>query len=151
MNRPGRPSPCMCQTTTGRTGTKRPTGKRSASRPKRPRSALRYSIQLDTTDVTVTPSVTSFTLEYEEGYPDRPRIDVGNDSSYDEVLLFLNESSVDASDDSIVGQDVKDTPTLVSAFNDAIPDNGDGTVDITLAVKAASRGASRCRTSTWLT
>ncbi|MGB0726287.1 MAG: hypothetical protein ACPGQO_05825, partial [Candidatus Poseidoniaceae archaeon] len=104
-------------------------------------SALRYSIQLDTTDVTVTPSVTSFTLEYEEGYPDRPRIDVGNDGSYDwESLLFLNESSVDASDDSIVGQDVKDTPTLVSAFNDAIPDNGDGTVDITLAVKAASPG-----------
>ena len=32
------------------------------------------------------------------------------------------------------------TPTLVSAFNDAIPDNGDGTVDITLAVKAASPG-----------
>ena len=104
-------------------------------------SALRYSIQLDSTDVTVTPSVNSFNLEYEEGYPDRPRIDVGNDGTYDwESLLFLNESSVDASDNSIVGQEVKDVPTLVSAFNNAVPDNGDGTVDITLAVKAASPG-----------
>ncbi len=104
-------------------------------------SALRYFIELKTDDVTVTPAVSTFTLEYEEGYPDRPRIDIGDDGAYDwESLLFLNESSVDASDDSLVGTEVKNAPTLVSAFNDAVPDNGDGTVDVTIAVKAASPG-----------
>ena len=107
-------------------------------------SALRYSVQMETDDATVTPSIDSLTLQYEEGYPDRPRLDVGSDGTWDWVsLLFLNESSVEASDDSVVGTEVGDTPTLVSAFNDAIPDNGDGTVDVVLAVKAASPGRVR--------
>ena len=35
---------------------------------------------------------------------------------------------------------VKTAPTLVDAFNDHIPENGDGMVDIPIAVKAASSG-----------
>ena len=39
-----------------------------------------------------------------------------------------------------VGAVVKRAPTLVDAFNDHIPENGDGSVDIPIAVKAASSG-----------
>lgn len=107
-------------------------------------SALRYSVQLETDDATVSPSLDSLTLEYEEGYPDRPRIDIGNDGNWDwNSLLFLNESSVDATDRSVVGSEVSDAPSLVAAFNDAIPDNGDGTVDVVVAIKAASPGRVR--------
>jgi hypothetical protein len=45
-----------------------------------------------------------------------------------------------ASDDSPVGAVVKQAPTLVDGFNDHIPENGDGMVDIPIAVKAASSG-----------
>ena len=80
-------------------------------------------------------------LWYEEGYPDRPRLDVGDDDEWDWISTqFLNESSVTASDDSVVGQEVLAAPSLVDAFNDHIPQNGVGTVDVPIAVKGASSG-----------
>lgn len=102
---------------------------------------LRYTIDMTTSDSTSTPLIDSFTLHYEEGYPDRPNIDIANDGQWDwESLQFLNESSVEASDDSVVGVDVKFTPTMIQAFNDAIPENGFGDVLVTLGVKAATSG-----------
>ena len=104
-------------------------------------NTLRYAVFMTTSDDGLTPSVDRFILEYEEGYPDRPMLDIGGDGTYDwESDIFLNESSVVASDDSPVGSIVKRAPTLVDAFNDHIPENGDGVVDIPIAVKAASSG-----------
>ena len=40
---------------------------------------LLYSVILDTTNDRVTPKLDSFTLWYEEGYPDAPQLDVGDD------------------------------------------------------------------------
>jgi len=102
---------------------------------------LRYMLDMTTSDSATTPLIDSFTLHYEEGYPDRPNIDIGNDGQWDwESLQFLNESSVEASDDSVIGVDVKFTPTMVQAFNDAIPENGFGDVLVSLGVKAATSG-----------
>lgn len=104
-------------------------------------NTLKYGISFTTTDPSLTPSIDEFILEYEEGYPDRPMLDVGGDGDYDwESQIFLNESSVIASDDSVVGDIVKKAPTLVDAFNDFIPENGDGWLDIPIGVKAASSG-----------
>lgn len=102
---------------------------------------IRYAVILKTTDATLSPLVDSITMEYEEGYPDRPKLDIGNDLIWDwESILFLNESAVVASDNSIVNVDVKAQPTLVQAFNSLIPQNGDGDVLIPIAVKAATSG-----------
>jgi hypothetical protein len=104
-------------------------------------NTLRYAIVMSTNDVTKTPKLDRFVLEYEEGYPDRPMLDVGGDGTYDwESNIFLNESSVVASDDSPVGDVVKKAPTLVDAFNQHVPENGDGLVTIPIGVKAASSG-----------
>ena len=102
---------------------------------------LLYSVQLGTNDTTITPKVDSFVLWYEEGYPDAPQLDVGDDGVWDwKSILFLNESSVVASDDSPVGSVVSESPGLVDAFNSHIPDNGVGTVEIPIAVKANTPG-----------
>ena len=102
---------------------------------------LRYTIDLTTSDITTTPLIDSFILNYEEGYPDRPKLDIANDGQWDwESLQFLNESSVEASDDSVVGVDVKFAPTMIQAFNDAIPENGFGDVLVIIGVKAATSG-----------
>ena len=102
---------------------------------------IRYAVTMTTTDNSVSPLIDSITLEYEEGYPDRPMLDIGNDLIWDwESLLFLNESSVVASDASVVNVEVKSQPTLVQAFNSIIPENGEGDVIIPIAVKAASSG-----------
>ena len=104
-------------------------------------NTLRYAVVMGTNDLTKTPKLDRFVLEYEEGYPDRPMLDVGGDGTYDwESDIFLNESSVVASDESPVGEIVKRAPTLVDAFNDHIPENGDGFVTIPIGVKAASSG-----------
>ena len=63
---------------------------------------LLYAILLDTTDSSESPKIDLFTLWYEEGYPDGPQLDVGDDGDWDwQSILFLNESSVIASDESI--------------------------------------------------
>ena len=104
-------------------------------------NTLKYALFMTSSDDGATPSIDEFILEYEEGYPDRPMLDIGADGTYDwESDIFLNESSVVASDDSPVGPVVKKAPTLVDAFNYHIPENGDGTVQIPIAVKAASSG-----------
>ena len=102
---------------------------------------LRYAVTMTSTDRFKTPVMDSLELFYEEGYPDRPRIDVGADGTFDwESILFLNESAIDVSDDSEVGVEVDFQPTLVDAFNDYIPDNGDGMVEVPLAIKAQTSG-----------
>ena len=102
---------------------------------------IRYAVSLSTSDVSLSPLIDSITMEYEEGYPDRPKLDIGNDLVWDwESLLFLNESAVIASDESTVNTDVKFPPTLVQAFNSIIPQNGEGDVLIPIAVKAATSG-----------
>ena len=102
---------------------------------------LLYSVVLGTTDSTITPMIESFILWYEEGYPDAPQLDVEDDGEWDwKSILFLNESSVVASDDSQVGTVVSESPSLVDAFNMHIPENGIGTVDIPIAVKANTPG-----------
>ena len=54
---------------------------------------IRYAVTMGTTDTSVSPLIDSITMEYEEGYPDRPKLDIGNDLIWDwESLLFLNES-----------------------------------------------------------
>ena len=66
---------------------------------------------------------------------------MGGDGNFDwESILFLNESSIDVSDDSIVGVEVDYQPTLVDAFNNFIPDNGEGIVEVPLAIKAQTSG-----------
>ena len=102
---------------------------------------LLYSIMMSSTDDSVTAVVDSFILWYEEGYPDAPQLDVGDDGEWDwKSILFLNESSVVASDDSPVGTVVSESPSLVDAFNDHIPANGVGMVEIPIAVKANTPG-----------
>ena len=102
---------------------------------------LRYAVTMTSTDRFKTPVMDSLELFYEEGYPDRPRIDVGADGTFDwESILFLNESAIDVNDDSEVGVEVDFQPTLVDAFNDYIPDNGDGMVEVPLAIKAQTSG-----------
>ena len=96
---------------------------------------------MSSTDDSVTAVVDSFILWYEEGYPDAPQLDVGDDGEWDwKSILFLNESSVVASDDSPVGTVVSESPSLVDAFNDHIPANGVGMVEIPIAVKANTPG-----------
>ena len=74
-------------------------------------NTLRYAVFFSSSDSDVTPSIDQFVLEYEEGYPDRPMLDVGGDGTHDwESDIFLNESSVVASDDSPVGEIVKKAP-----------------------------------------
>ena len=102
---------------------------------------LLYSVLMGTSDDSQTPMIDSFILWYEEGYPDGPQLDVGDDGNWDwKSILFLNESSVVASDDSPVGSVVSEAPGLVDAFNDHIPENGVGTVEIPIAVKANTPG-----------
>ncbi|MGB1798394.1 MAG: hypothetical protein ACPHM4_03840, partial [Candidatus Poseidoniaceae archaeon] len=74
-------------------------------------NVLRYAVTMTSTDRFKTPVMDSLELFYEEGYPDRPRIDVGADGTFDwESILFLNESSIDVSDDSVVGVEVDFQP-----------------------------------------
>ncbi len=102
---------------------------------------LLYSILLGTSDSVATPKIDTFVFWYEEGYPDGPQLDVGDDGDWDwKSLLFLNESDVVASDDSPVGSVVSEAPSLVDAFNDHIPENGVGDVEIPIAVKARTPG-----------
>ena len=107
-------------------------------------NTLRYAIFMTTNNTAITPTIESFILWYEEGYPDRPMIDIGGDGVYDwEAKIFLNESAVVASDDSQVGVIVKKAPTLIDAFNDYIPENGEGMLEVPIGIKAATSGRIR--------
>jgi len=58
-------------------------------------------------------------------------------------MIFLNESAVVATDDSQVGVIVKKAPTMIDAFNDYIPENGEGMLEIPIEIKAATSGRIR--------
>jgi hypothetical protein len=104
-------------------------------------STIQYSASLSSNNNTVTPFLTRIIFWYEEGYPDRPELDIGDDGDWNwRSLLFLNESSVVASDSSIVGDEVVLQPDLVDEFNQHIDRNGVGTSPVVIAVKASSPG-----------
>ena len=93
---------------------------------------LIYKVALNTSTSSVTPSMDELTLHFEEGYPSAVRIDVGDDGS-DEYT-----GSGGLQDPIVVsGQ------SMVDALNDEIPQNGEGTVNITLTIRAASPGRVR--------
>ena len=93
---------------------------------------LIYKIALNTSTSSITPSMDELTLHFEEGYPSAVRIDVGDDGS-DEYT-----GSGGLQDPIVVsGQ------AMVDALNDEIPQNGEGTVNITLTIRAASPGRVR--------
>lgn len=102
---------------------------------------LRFQITLSSSNIYSSPSIDSFTLWYEEGYPDKPSININAVGNWDwESLQFLNESSITVSDSSIVGSEVIQTPTLVSAINQEIPSNGEGDETVFLSIKAETPG-----------
>ena len=93
---------------------------------------LIYKIALNTSTTSVTPSMDELTLHYEEGYPSAVRIDIGDDGT-DEY------TGTGGLQDPIV---VNGQP-LIDAINDEIPQNGEGTVNITFTIRAASPGRVR--------
>ena len=102
---------------------------------------LKFEITLSSSNIYFSPSIESFTLWYEEGYPDKPSININGVGDWDwESLQFLNESSIIVSDSSNVGSEVVKTPTLISAINQEIPNNGDGDEEIYLSIKAETPG-----------
>ena len=102
---------------------------------------LRFQITISSSNIYSSPSIDSFTLWYEEGYPDKPSININGVGDWDwESLQFLNESSITVSDSSIVGSEVIQTPTLVSAINQEIPSNGEGDETVFLSIKAETPG-----------
>ena len=106
-----------------------------------PGDVLRFEVTLTTASIYSSPSLDIFTLWYEEGYPDKPSININGVGDWDwESLQFLNESSIYVSDSSIVGSEVVSTPTLVSAINQEIANNGDGDEVVFLSFKAETPG-----------
>lgn len=104
-------------------------------------SDLRFEVNMQSSDSNLTPFLESFTLWYEEGYPDRPAININEVGSWDwQSVVFLNGSTIIASDSSVVGTEVSSVPNLVGALNAELTRNGVGDDLITLAFKAASPG-----------
>jgi hypothetical protein len=102
---------------------------------------LKFEITLNSVNRIVSPSIDTFTLWYEEGYPDKPSININGVGDWDwESLQFLNESSISVSDSSIVGSEVKSTPELVSSINQEISANGEGDETVFLSIKAETPG-----------
>ncbi len=93
---------------------------------------LVYRVTFGSTDSSVTPTLSSFTLDYEEGYPSSVRLDIGDDGSYEYVGTDLLNQPV-----TLSGQN------LVDAFNDNILDNGVGVSNVTLTFLAGSPGRIR--------
>ncbi|MCS5535427.1 MAG: hypothetical protein NZ802_06190, partial [Candidatus Poseidoniales archaeon] len=93
---------------------------------------LIYKIGLNTSDSTITPSLDEFTLHYEEGYPSGVRIDIGDDGTDEYVGTGGLQDPI-----VVTGQ------SLVDALNNEIPQNGEGSVNITFTIRAASPGRVR--------
>jgi len=93
---------------------------------------LRYNVVLNSTDSDLTPALHDFELHFEEGYPSNVKIDIGDDNSNEYV------GSGGLQDPVIISGD-----ELVDAFNDHIPQNGLGTTNITLTLRASSPGRVR--------
>ena len=93
---------------------------------------LLYKIALNTSSSSVTPSMDELTLHYEEGYPSAVRIDVGDDGVDEYTGTGGLQDPIQVSGQS-----------MVDALNDEIPQNGEGTVNITFTIRAASPGRVR--------
>ena len=90
---------------------------------------LKYRVSMASTDSSVTPTLDTFTLDYEEGYPTAVRLDIGDDNSNEfNGTGLLNQPIV------ISGS------SLVNAFNHNILDNGIGVSNVTLGISAGSPG-----------
>ena len=97
---------------------------------------LLYRVSMTTSDTALTPTLHTFVLEYEEGYPKDVRLDINDDSDAQNPDEWrgsglLNEPVVVSNQD------------MVDALNEAVPENGLGTVDIVLTVGASSPGRVR--------
>ena len=93
---------------------------------------LIYKVGLNTSDSSVTPSLDELTLHYEEGYPSAVRIDIGDDGTDEYVGTGGLQDPIIVTGES-----------LVDALNDEIPQNGEGSVNITFTIRAASPGRVR--------
>ena len=93
---------------------------------------LIYKVGLNTSDSSVTPSFEELTLHYEEGYPSAVRIDIGDDGVDEYVGTGGLQDPI-----VVTGQ------SLVDALNNEIPQNGEGSVNITFTIRAASPGRVR--------
>lgn len=92
-------------------------------------SQLKYRVDFQTTDSSITPLLDTFSLDYEEGYPTAVRLDIGNDNTNEFIGTGLLNSPVDI-----------DGASLVTAFNDHIASNGVGISNVTLGLSAGSPG-----------
>ncbi|MDP6899234.1 MAG: hypothetical protein QGF94_00145 [Candidatus Thalassarchaeaceae archaeon] len=90
---------------------------------------LVYKVSLNTTDNTITPSLESLTMHYEEGYPSSVKIDVGDDGAYE----YIGSGGLQ---DPVIVND----PSIADSLNLHIPQNGEGTVNITFTISAGSPG-----------
>jgi len=93
---------------------------------------LVYNVVLNSTDNSMTPSLDSLIMHYEEGYPSAVRLDIGDDGTNEYVGQGGLQDPVVVS-----GQ------ALVDALNDHTPQNGIGSVNITFVIKAGSPGRVR--------
>ncbi len=93
---------------------------------------LVYNIVLNSTNISRTPSLDSMIMHYEEGYPSAVRLDIGDDGSNE----YVGQGGLQ--DPVIVS-----SQALVDALNDHIPQNGEGSVNITFVIKAGSPGRVR--------
>lgn len=93
---------------------------------------LLYRITMTTSNRSITPEISSFVLEYEEGYPSDVRLDLGDDTiiDYQGVGLLNNPLAVSSA-------------ALVDALNAHVPSNGIGSVEIPIVVSASSPGRVR--------
>ncbi|MEC9089920.1 MAG: hypothetical protein VYC11_00965, partial [Candidatus Thermoplasmatota archaeon] len=93
---------------------------------------LVYKVEFTTSDDSVTPMLDELTLHFEEGYPSGVKIDIGDDNSNEYVGTGGLQDPV-----------VVSGPDVVDALNEQIPQNGEGTVNITFTIRAASPGRVR--------
>ena len=93
---------------------------------------LIYKIALNTSDSTVSPALDELTLHFEEGYPSAVRIDIGDDGQDEYIGTGGLQDPIIVSGQS-----------LVDALNAEIPQNGEGTVNITFTIRAGSPGRIR--------
>ncbi len=90
---------------------------------------LAWRVSMGTNDSNMTPFLKHFELHYLEGFPKDIYLDVDDNGVVNWAMTGLLNAKR-----TIAGED------FVDALNDAIPDNGAGTVDLSLAVGASSPG-----------
>ena len=93
---------------------------------------LLYKVEFTTSDDSKTPMLDELTLHFEEGYPSGVKIDIGDDNTNEYVGTGGLQDPVIVSGSEVV-----------DALNNQIPQNGDGSVNITVTIRAASPGRVR--------